>query len=148
MASITCFITLTSHTCLPRLNALTAGSNVTWRMRSTFTTANRGRVAPFHYHFRTDSSARTDSAIPSRAVVSPAYQIYPFSSGQCENSQPLPVPDWMMIVILLRSAQWLTATWCIIGEEMASNIPESRRSIIREGVPTPMPILEELAPKG
>lgn len=93
VASITCFITLTLHTCLPRLNALTAGSNVTRRMRSTFTTANRGRVAPFHYHLRTDSSAQTDSANPSRAVVSPAYQIYPFSSGQCENSQPLPVPD-------------------------------------------------------
>ena len=114
-------------------------------MSLKFTTANRARVEPFHYHFRNDSSARTDSAMPSRAVVSPAYQISPFFSGQCANNQPLPVPDWMMIVHLLRSGRWLTANWRVVLEEMVCNIPESKRSMIREGVPTPIPILEEIS---
>ena len=79
---------------VPRLDIVTAGGNIiTQRMRLWFTTANRARVEPFHDHFRNDSSARTDSAMPSRAVVSPAYQIYLFSSGLCANSQRLPVPD-------------------------------------------------------
>lgn len=79
--------------------------------------------------------------------MSPGYQIYPSFFGQCANSQSLPVPNRMIKVNLPRSAEWLTASWCIILEEMVYNIPESRRSMIREGVPTPMPILIELAPR-
>ena len=82
----------------------TADGNITQGTRLDFRTANRIRVEPCHYHPHNDSSAQADSAMPSGAVVSPAYQTYPVSSGQYTNSRLLPVPDWMMRVHLLRSA--------------------------------------------
>ena len=40
------------------------------------TTSNKSRVEPFRYCFRNQVSAQTDSAMPSRAVVSPAYRVF------------------------------------------------------------------------
>ena len=81
--------------------------------------------------------------MPLRAVVSPAYQRYPFSSGQYTNSRPLPVPNWMMIVHLLGSAQRFLGLLLSFLHKKACKIPESKRSIIREGVPIPNPILQQ-----
>ena len=80
--------------------------------------------------------------MPLGAVVSPAYLIYLSFFGLCANHQQLSVLDSMMIVHLPRSAPWFAVSWL-----MECDIPESKRSMIREGVPTPMPILEELAQK-
>ena len=120
-------------------------ATVTQGMRLIITTVNRTGVEPFRHHFRNGSSTRTDSAVPLRAVVFPVYQICPFSSGQCVNNPPLPVPDWKVIVHLWGLVRCLTANWYVTLKSMTYDIPESKRAMIREGVPTPIPILEQLA---
>ena len=121
----------------------TVAYNATPGTRLKLTTTNRIRGEPCQYHIHNDSSARAGLAMPSKAVVSPAYQRYPFSSGQYANSRPLPVPNWMMIVHLVESAQQFLGLSFTLQHKKAWNIPESRRSIIREGVPIPNPNLEE-----